>query len=70
MYHNSSPTGLYQEYQSRVAASVLKRQNARDAQTAQRPRQTLLARLGAWWSVEHERLVRYLQPAEPEGYIA
>ena len=69
MYHDISPTMLYREYETRVAAAIRNSDHARSAR--QEPRgniattERLKASLAAWWS----RVERRLQPAE-EGFVA
>lgn len=76
MYHLTSPTTLYREYEARAAAAVRKHAymvEAQDSHTlvqASDSRQDTWAQFSAWWRRERMRIVAYLQPAEPEGYIA
>jgi hypothetical protein len=69
MYYDTSPAGLYQEYESRVAAAVLKQKSRHNAQPVLRTRGLMWLRFRARLIAERDRLARHLQPAE-EGYIA
>jgi hypothetical protein len=69
MYYHIPPSGLYQEYQARVADAERKALYARSRRPAAITTGLMWRQFRAWLATERDRIERALQPAE-EGYIA
>ncbi len=69
VFYSSSPNGLYQDYEARAAAAVLRYTRRTEAQSLPRRGRAPRPKVRGWLATLRTRIVRHLQPAE-EGYIA
>lgn len=68
MFHSSWPNRLYQEYQSRADAAVLRRSRKSESQPIARRSRAPWQKGSAWFAILRMQVARRIQPEE--GYIA
>jgi hypothetical protein len=70
MFHSSSPNRLYQDYQGRAEAAVLRRARKREAQPWPRRGSPSWQMFRRWLAGFRVQVARTIQPSEQNGYIA